>query len=81
LLGLVSLMVLIAYELAPDHQLPIQQAAWYAKPEATFADVIAYVRRRIWSARYFVKSTANADSVLIPQVYAEQLLNAVTDAV
>ena len=80
LLGLVSLIVLIAYELAPDHQLPIQQAAWYAKSEATFADVIAYVRRRIWSARYFVQSTSNADLVLIPQTYAEQLLNAVTYA-
>ena len=78
LLGLVSLIVLIAYELAPDHQLPIQQAAWYAKSEATFADVIAFVRRRIWSTRYFVKSTSNADPVLIPQTYAEQLLNAIT---
>ena len=80
LLGLVSLIVLIAYELAPDHQIPIQQAAWYAKSEATFADVIAFVRRQIWSARYFVKSTSNADPVLIPQAYAEQLLNAVTYA-
>ena len=80
LLGLVSLIVLIAYELAPDQRLPIQQAAWYAKSEATFADVIAFVRRRIWSTRYFVKSTANADPVLIPQTYAEQLLNAVTYA-
>jgi hypothetical protein len=80
LLGLVSLIVLIAYELAPAHQLPIQQAAWYAKTEATFADVIAFVRRQIWSARYFVKSTANADLVLIPQTYAAQLLNAVTYA-
>jgi hypothetical protein len=78
LLGLVSLIVLIAYELAPAHQLPIQQAAWYAKTEATFADVIAFVRRQIWSARYFVKSTAHADPVVIPQAFAEQLLNAVT---
>jgi hypothetical protein len=80
LLGLVSLIVLIAYELAPNHQLPIQQAAWYAKSEATFADVIAFVRRRIWSARHFVKSTSEADSLLIPQTYAAQLLNAVTYA-
>jgi hypothetical protein len=78
LLGLVSLIVLIAYEMAPAHHLPIQQAAWYAKTEATFADVIAFVRRQIWSARYFVKSTTNADPGLIPQFYAEQLLNAVT---
>jgi hypothetical protein len=78
--GVVSLIVLIAYELAPDHQLPIQQAAWYGKSEATFADVIAFVRRRIWSARYFVKSTSAIDLVLIPQTYAEQLLNAVTYA-
>lgn len=80
LLGLVSLIVLIAYELAPAHQLPIQQAAWYAKTEATFADVIAFVRRQIWSTRYLVKSTANANPVVIPPIYAEQLLNAVAYA-
>jgi hypothetical protein len=80
LLGLVSLIVLIAYELAPAHQLPIQQAAWYAKTEATFADVIAFVRRQIWSTRYLVKSTANIDPVVIPPIYAEQLLNAVAYA-
>ena len=78
LLGLVSLIVLIAFELVPAHQLPIQQAAWYSKSEATFADVIAFVRRQIWSARYFVKSPQNADPILISQADAEQLLNAVT---
>jgi hypothetical protein len=80
LLGLVSLIVLIAHELAPKHQLPIQQAAWYHKSEATFADVIAFVRQRIWGARYFVKSASDVDSVLIPQIYVVQLLNAVTYA-
>lgn len=80
LLGLVSLIVLIAHELAPHHQLPIQQAAWYHKSEATFADVIAFVRQRIWGARYFVKSASNVDSMLIPQIYVDQLLNAVTYA-
>ena len=80
LLGLVSLIVLIAHELVPNHQLPIQQAAWYHKSEATFADVIAFVRQRIWGAHYFVKSASNVDSVLIPQIYVDQLLNAVTYA-
>jgi hypothetical protein len=46
LLGLVSLILFIAYELAADHHLPVPQAAWQAKSEATFADVIALVPRR-----------------------------------
>jgi hypothetical protein len=76
LLGLFSLVTLIAHELAPNHQLPIQQAAWYQKSEATFADALAYVRQRIGGALYGVKSAPNAEDVLMPATYANRLLNA-----
>ena len=45
LLGLFSLVTLIAHELATDQPLPVSQTAWYQKEEATFADVLAFVRR------------------------------------
>ncbi len=77
LLGLYSLVTLMAYQLAPDHQLPMQQAAWYHKTEATFADALAYVRQRIWAALYCVKSASSPDDVLIPPALAERLLHAV----
>jgi hypothetical protein len=50
LLGLFSLVVLMAYTLHPD-DLPTRQAAWYAKPEATFVDALAAVRRHLWAYR------------------------------
>jgi DDE superfamily endonuclease len=49
LLGLFSLVVLMAYTLHPD-ALPTRHAAWYAKPEATFVDALAAVRRQLWAS-------------------------------
>jgi len=76
LLGLYSLVTLMAYQLAPEHQLPMQQAAWYRKTEATFADALAYVRQRSWAALYCVKSASDPHDVLIPPALAERLLHA-----
>ena len=76
LMGLFSLTTLIAHELTPDHRVPVRTAAWYHKPEATFADIIAFVRRRIWQAFYCVPSTAKPDSVLIPNDPASIVLDA-----
>ena len=44
LLGLFSVVVLMAHAAHPD-RLPTRQAAWYPKPEATFSDALAAVRR------------------------------------
>jgi hypothetical protein len=50
LLGLFSLVVLMAHALHPDH-LPTRQAAWYPKAEPTFVDALATVRRHLWEQR------------------------------
>jgi hypothetical protein len=50
LLGLFSLVVLLAHTLPPAALAP-RQAAWYAKDEATFSDVLAAVRRHLWTSR------------------------------
>ncbi len=47
-LGLFSLALLLAYQLSPIG-LPIRQTAWYAKPAPTFADLLALVRRQLWT--------------------------------
>jgi hypothetical protein len=49
LLGLFSVVVLMAHAAHPNH-LPTRQAAWYPKPEATFGDALAAVRRRLWAS-------------------------------
>jgi hypothetical protein len=50
LCGLFSLVVLLAHTLHQG-QLPIRQAAWYPKAEATFADALAAVRAHLWASR------------------------------
>jgi hypothetical protein len=47
LLGLFSLVLLVAYRLSPTG-LPTRQAAWYVKSAPTFADAFALVRRQLW---------------------------------
>jgi len=47
LLGLFSLVTLLADALH-GAALPTRQSAWYAKPEATFLDALAAVRRHLW---------------------------------
>ena len=65
LLGLFSLVVLMAQRLHPD-ELPLRQSGWYHKPEATFSDVLAAVRSHLWSARNNTHSLENAPMCLIP---------------
>jgi len=50
LLGLFSLVTLLADTLH-GAALPARQRAWYAKPEATFLDALAAVRRHLWASR------------------------------
>jgi DDE superfamily endonuclease len=49
LLGLFSVVVLLAHAAQPG-RLPTRHAAWYAKPEATFIDALAAVRRQLWAS-------------------------------
>jgi hypothetical protein len=51
LLGLFSLVTLMAAAMAKGGQVPIRRAAWYEKKEATFSDCLALVRRELLRAR------------------------------
>ena len=48
LLGLFSIVTLLAHRLARRGTLPVPQTAWYAKQKPTFSDAIALVRHRLW---------------------------------
>ena len=75
LLGLYSLITLLAHEWVAQQPLPIRTAAWYQKEDATFADAIAFVRRAIWGRLNCMRSTSDPDWVLIPRRSAEQLMD------
>ena len=66
LLGLFSLITLLAHRLTQDQPLPVRTAAWYQKQEATFSDVIALVRRYLWMETEFANSLPTQGLVLFP---------------
>jgi len=47
LLGLFSLVTLVAHELLNGQALPVRQTAWYTKTLPTFADTLALVRQQL----------------------------------
>jgi hypothetical protein len=56
LLGLFSLVTILAHELLSRATMPPQQAAWYRKTMPTFSDALALVRRHLWAHTTFPTS-------------------------
>ena len=76
LLGLYSLVILLGQALHPDGKIPIQQTAWYPKTQATFSDVLATVRRHLWSGLTFQTSAADPDLCLLSRTDLTRLVQA-----
>lgn len=77
LLGLFSLVTLLAHHLCPDGQLPIRAAAWYPKHTATFADCLAFVRANLWQHTDLVKSPFDPALQKIPPASLTNLIEAI----
>lgn len=75
LFGIFSLVVLMAKVLHPE-TLPVRQASWYLKDEATFIDALAAVRADLWRSVNYRTSAQEADMVLIPHAALFSLLEA-----
>ncbi len=72
LLSLSSLVFLLAQTLHPQW-LSARHAAWYPKAEATFADALAAVRRRLRSRGNYDESAGTPDTTLILRPLWESL--------
>jgi DDE superfamily endonuclease len=75
LLGLFSLVTVLALRLSGTGSIPAQQTAWYRKGEPTFADCLALVRQHLWRARYWVHSTPEAEPILFPPAAFDFLIH------
>ena len=81
LMALFSLTCLFAIEMLKTKTLPILSTAWYnKKSDATFSDILAFVRRSIWAEKYFNDSTVEADYVKIQADQWETLLDQLSRA-
>jgi hypothetical protein len=62
LLGLFSLVTVLAHQRAQHKKLPMRQTAWYHKPRPTFSDALAVVRHSLWCHVDLSPSHRTADS-------------------
>jgi DDE superfamily endonuclease len=76
LLGLFSLVTLMAHQHAKRRKLPIRQAAWYRKSRPTFSDALALVRRQIWRHECFPSVTTPSGDSKMPAAIENRLLSA-----
>jgi hypothetical protein len=76
LLALFSLVTLLAADLYQHGQLRLRSAAWYHKPQLTFADTIAAVRQQLWSDSLFAGSIPKQDQIKIPRALFQHLTEA-----
>lgn len=73
LLGLFSLVTLIAQARLDGQPLPVRQAAWYAKPAPTFSDTLACVRQLLWPVTVFSTSPSSDEVIEIPRALFDRL--------
>jgi hypothetical protein len=75
LLGLYSIVTLLAQPLFATGQVSLRGASWYPKPQATFSDTIASVRRWLWSYEYFSTSLYEPDMIKIPRSLLDRFID------
>jgi hypothetical protein len=76
LLGLFSLITLLAHQRMARSTEAVRRVAWYRKPHPTFADALALVRKDLWASATFYGSPAHSDTVKVPRAYVERLTDA-----
>jgi DDE superfamily endonuclease len=80
LLGLFSIITLWTHDLAKSRKLKPRTAAWYPKPDLTFSDAIAAIRREIWAHQIICMSRPHRDTVEIPRLIWNRMTNALAHA-
>ncbi len=81
LLALFSLITLWASDLAARGLVLPRRAAWYAKPDITFSDALAAIRRQLWIAQAFSTSPHAQNMATIPRALLDSLTEAACEVV
>lgn len=65
-LGLFSLVTLLAHHLQASFTWTTRQKSWYSKPLPTFSDALALVRRFLWASTFSI-SSKSTDMIKVPR--------------
>jgi len=76
LLGLFSVVTLLADRSVTQGTLPIRQTAWYSKAWPTFSDALAVVRHQLWQSMTFHTSSSDRDVAKVPLMLLNRLMEA-----
>ena len=77
LLGLFSIVTLLAHQQKAPVCASVRITAWYDKPRPTFSDTLALVRKELWAQEIFCGSSRHTDTVKVPREFMERLTDAV----
>jgi DDE superfamily endonuclease len=77
LLGLFSMVTLMADRLIKRQVMPVRTTAWYTKELPTFADAMAMTRRCLWNSCHFSTSSQSCEVIKVPRALLERLTDAV----
>src|SRR5215204_1086792 len=78
LLGLFSLVTLLANRHMAEGAQIVRKAAWYDKRYPTFSDALALVRRQLWAREEtFYRSSRESDIIKVPREFVERLTDAI----
>lgn len=80
LMGLLSVVSLLALRWHADGSLSAEGAAWYAKGSPTFSDCIRVARAKIWRARISEGSGAMTESLQLPRPLLNALIQGLSAA-
>ena len=80
LLGLFSIVALLATRLGRHARLQVWATAWYRKTRPTFSDTLAAVRRQIWAEQGFVTSRHSAEAAKLRPALREGIAYALCHA-
>jgi hypothetical protein len=76
MLGLFSLVTLLAHQHARRRRLPIRRAAWYLKSLATFSDALAVVRGDLWCHLISWPSPSHSDGEKVSPAVLQRFVDA-----
>jgi Transposase DDE domain len=80
LLGLFSVVALLAVQWHRSGSLVAEQTAWYEKECPTFSDCMRLARQQIWRSRILGPSSEAADVIQLPRPLLEALVHGLSSA-
>ncbi len=80
LLGLFSIVALLAARLGHHARLQVSAAAWYRKGRPTFSDTLAAVRRQVWAEQGLVTSRHSPETTKLRPALREGIAYALCHA-